>query len=362
MRSKRQSFGWTGKILLAVFSLIFLFASAASALGKKKKYTVTVEPVEATMAVGDTLLFTAVMTDEAGHEVDTAFVWSLTGREVGTIDGQGQFVALEPGVTTVIASVGKYAGRARVTVEGDRETGTSDCRIEIVPHDTVLVVGSSIQFEAIFLDRDGNAYDTTFTWELEDPAIGTIDASGFFTSTATGNSRLYAYSGDAVGRGHITVVRDTALWQWYKGLKVEVSPRDTVLDIGAGTGATAAVLQRDGYAGLAVADVRAREVLELQRDVLGHMARPGPVPQPRDEAAHHRHAERAHPEQRDPQQRMRCLAGMPAIRGQQAEAEQQQHRRRSRVDLMFAEDFQQPRQQRRAAAEQHQTDDIQRAP
>ena len=40
-----------------------------------------------------------------------------------------------------------------------------------------------------------------------------------------------------------------------------------------------------GAAGLAVADVRAGEVLELQGDVLGHVARPGPVPEPRDEAA-----------------------------------------------------------------------------
>ena len=40
-----------------------------------------------------------------------------------------------------------------------------------------------------------------------------------------------------------------------------------------------------GAAGLAVADVRAGEVLELQGDVLGHVAGPGPVAEPRDEPA-----------------------------------------------------------------------------
>ena len=36
-----------------------------------------------------------------------------------------------------------------------------------------------------------------------------------------------------------------------------------------------------GAAGLAVADVRAGEVLQLQRDVLGDVAGPGPVAEPR---------------------------------------------------------------------------------
>ena len=40
-----------------------------------------------------------------------------------------------------------------------------------------------------------------------------------------------------------------------------------------------------GAAGLAVADVRAGEVLELEGDVLGHVAGPGPVAEPRDEPA-----------------------------------------------------------------------------
>ena len=42
---------------------------------------------------------------------------------------------------------------------------------------------------------------------------------------------------------------------------------------------------RAGRARLAVADVGAGEVLELERDVLGDVAGPGPVAQPRDEAA-----------------------------------------------------------------------------
>ena len=40
-----------------------------------------------------------------------------------------------------------------------------------------------------------------------------------------------------------------------------------------------------GAAGLAVADVGAGEVLELERDVLRHVAGPGPLAEPRDEAA-----------------------------------------------------------------------------
>ena len=42
---------------------------------------------------------------------------------------------------------------------------------------------------------------------------------------------------------------------------------------------------RAGRAGLAVADVGAGEVLELERDVLGDVARPRPLAEPRDEAA-----------------------------------------------------------------------------
>ena len=77
-----------------------------------------------------------------------------------------------------------------------------------------------------------------------------------------------------------------------------VAGRDKVVDEGdgdlAGLGAdrllaelvdhvVAAALA--GAAGLAVADVRAGEVLQLEGDVLGDVAGPGPLPQPRDEAA-----------------------------------------------------------------------------
>ncbi len=84
-------------------------------------------------------------------------------------------------------------------------------------------------------------------------------------------------------------------------------------------------------------------------------------PEAGDESAHDRNAERAQPEQRQAQQRKRDLARVPAVSGQQAHRDQQQDPGRGRIDVVLAEDLQQPRQQRDAATEQHQADQVERS-
>ena len=75
----------------------------------------------------------------------------------------------------------------------------------------------------------------------------------------------------------------------------------------------------------------------------------------------HRDAERAHAKQREAQQRMRRLrARARRRRASRLSESEQQHGGRGDVEVVLAENLQQPRQQRRAGAEQDQADDVER--
>ena len=80
--------------------------------------SVVVSPAEGTIALGDTLRFTAEAFDENGHVVDGAvFAWSSGNPGVARVDDTGLVEGVAEGTARIRATAGEASGVAEVTVE-----------------------------------------------------------------------------------------------------------------------------------------------------------------------------------------------------------------------------------------------------
>ena len=204
--------------------------------GKKerpgKNYRVVVVPPDTTVVLGDTAGFSAYLVDADGTRKDTTFSWSLAGRDVGSISEDGVFAAARQGSAVVVATAGRLSGTAGVrVVDPDLRNGY---RVRILPPDTVLTIGQTLQMDAFLVDKNGAQKDTAFVWNVSDDRIGSIGREdGIFQAKRTGHVIVHARSGSLFGRAHIHVRLDSAGWEARKaGLHVVVTPGDTVTLVG----------------------------------------------------------------------------------------------------------------------------------
>ncbi len=77
-----------------------------------------VEPKEATVDVGQTQQFTAMVVDPTGTSIDVVVTWSVVPPRVATIDAMGKLTARDPGIATVTARAGMQTASAKVSVRG----------------------------------------------------------------------------------------------------------------------------------------------------------------------------------------------------------------------------------------------------
>lgn len=198
----------------------------------KKKIRVIVVPPDTTVLIGDTARFTAYLMDADGTRKDTTFSWSLAGKDIGSISEDGVFGAARPGSSVVVATAGRLSGTAGVrVVDPDLRNGY---RVRILPPDTVLTIGQTLQLDAFLVNRNGGQKDTSFVWNVSDDRIGSIGSEdGIFMAKRPGHVIVYAKCGSLFGRSHIHVRLDSAGWAARKaGLHVMVTPGDTFTFIG----------------------------------------------------------------------------------------------------------------------------------
>lgn len=240
MIKTRQIRLWFILFLLSLlgFSSVSLAQKNEKRKGKpnpKDKYEVVMTPPEAEILVGEECQFSAQVVDSVGNPVqfEGSFVWSLTGKNIGTIDTTGLFVGSEKGSARVVATIGRLSGKAKITVVEDRSNRRNKLRIFVIPRDTVVAAGDSVAFSAVLVDTSNIPIDTTFTWRVQNETVASIDTNGLFVAIAKGHTFVYASVGSLEGKAHVTILRDSTDWWYrYRGFKVRVEPRDTTVQIG----------------------------------------------------------------------------------------------------------------------------------
>lgn len=232
----------------ALFSSGLLFAQGGKGGDKDRpdrRTRIVVVPADTTVSVGDVAAFSATLIDAEGNRIDTTFQWSVTER-IGSISEDGVFLASRPGSGMAVASLGKLSGTAGIRVtEPDFK---QRWRVQILPKDTVVIVGQGVQFRARLVNREGEILDTAFVWDVSDPRVGIIDReTGAFTGLRSGPVTVSASVGRLVGRARVSVRLDSAGWAARRaGLHVEVEPRDTVTVIGGSIQFQATLLDSQG--------------------------------------------------------------------------------------------------------------------
>ncbi|MBI2578045.1 MAG: Ig-like domain-containing protein [Candidatus Wildermuthbacteria bacterium] len=83
--------------------------------------------------------------------------------------------------------------------------------ITVDPATKTLISDQTQQFTAAGIDQFGNPFETEFSWESSDPAVGAIDpATGMFTAKKAGTTTISATSGSAIGTAKVEVTEATA--------------------------------------------------------------------------------------------------------------------------------------------------------
>ena len=171
--------------------------------------TITVSLARASNLAGETQTFTAAGLDQNGGSIsiDPATFWSSSNTTVGTIDSAtGVFTALEPGITTIIATNGTGGtvfGMASATVIAPGNLGLTT--ITVSPSTASLAVNGTQTFTATALDQLGNIISAIFSWASSNPAVGTIDSTGKFTALSAGTTTITAANGTVSGSATVSV-------------------------------------------------------------------------------------------------------------------------------------------------------------
>lgn len=205
---------------LALAGLAMTMFTGCSATGVD---SIQISPTSQTLAVGQTVQFTA--TGTVGHgqhpssseDVTSLVSWSSSAPAIATISASGLATAISPGTTTITASMigfpGKISATATVTVTGSGvgNTGGNVAALSIIPAaQAVSSPGLTTQFIAIGTTSSGATENLTnqVAWTSSSPQIATIGSStGLATALAQGTVTITAiYSNSTTG----TAVTGTA--------------------------------------------------------------------------------------------------------------------------------------------------------
>jgi len=208
------------KLFVRTSSLLFLvllFTSIHQVFGQNPRRTrrIVIEPRSARVQVNDQIQFTASIIERNGSETDTVFNWSVDATGFGTIAEDGVFTAVERGRGYVYASAGDLSARAHVAVIDTARGDPRKCEwsyLEIIPADTMVIIGETVQFSVVLVDSNGAAHETTAEWELRGKQVGTLTETGMFTAEEKGVGLIRAFSDklNATTRILVAAAGDTA--------------------------------------------------------------------------------------------------------------------------------------------------------
>ncbi|MGB7212641.1 MAG: Ig-like domain-containing protein [Gemmatimonadales bacterium] len=164
---------------------------------------VRLEPsADTATALGDTLRFAAAVTDTRGLLLQGAdIVWSTPDSGIVRVRSDGTALAVGPGETSIIATVGHAVGKARVVVR------QAVAAVQLPSVDGLsLAQGSSLPLIARTLDGRGHAIaDRRPIWRVADTTVLSVDSTGRANGISPGTSRITATVDGLAAAASVTV-------------------------------------------------------------------------------------------------------------------------------------------------------------
>ncbi len=163
---------------------------------------VVVTPPTASLIVGSTVQFSAVVLDTAGNALSGRSVtWTSSNTGIASVSAAGLVTGVSAGSATLSATSGGKSGTATVTV-----TPVPVAAVSVTPATATLAVGGTVQLTATPQDSAGNPLSArTVAWSTSSSGVATVSTSGLVTGIAAGSATITATSGGKSGTATVTV-------------------------------------------------------------------------------------------------------------------------------------------------------------
>jgi hypothetical protein len=173
---------------------------------------IMISPGEVELKVGESILFSALYVDMDSTEIDTSATWAVTPDSLGSMLQTGWFEAERVGEGFISALLDTLADTVKVLIVDEKNDTVSyeNQNLVIVPSDTLINVGSQVQFRAQYKDTAGALVDTSVLWSLDGMPVAEIDTAGVLTATEVGFVVVRANLEDRVGTAYVVIVDSTA--------------------------------------------------------------------------------------------------------------------------------------------------------
>jgi uncharacterized protein YjdB len=183
-------------------------ADAPVAIAKAPVASVTVSPGAPSVAIANTVQFTASTLDASGNALSGRTIsWSSSNTAVATISAAGVAGGVTAGTVTITATSEGVSGHTTLTV-----TTTAPPPPPPVATVTVSLGASSVtagqgtQATAVLKDAGGNVLTgRIISWSSSNTAAATVNAGGAVTSLAAGTAKITATSEGKSGFATLTV-------------------------------------------------------------------------------------------------------------------------------------------------------------
>ena len=154
---------------------------------------------------GQQLKFSAIGYDEAGNKLDaTPSAWYATPFDLAYADEQGAVTFVQPGEVRIGALINGRSGFVSISVKPQ-----AVARIEIKAPSTPIPVGTGVPLSVVTRMANGDPRtDVQVMWSSSNPALATVDESGFVTGTGPGSATIQAAAGNVKAVVTIDVIRN----------------------------------------------------------------------------------------------------------------------------------------------------------
>ena len=190
-------------LLIAIALLLPVNALAQNSTSTVTNVQVTASAKEAEL--GQIVKLTVVATDASGKVVNEQPSTYFAGPfDIAAVDDKGNVKLFGTGEVTVGAIVGGKSGLTTLMVKAP---GVKS--VEIVPIKTPLVVGGSVQLDAVTRIFNGDPRTgVPVNWTSDNAQVARVDAGGVVTGIGPGKATITANAGPASATTAITVVNN----------------------------------------------------------------------------------------------------------------------------------------------------------
>lgn len=180
----------------AIILPLFFFGCTEKISNPQNVTSVTLNPTESTLEIGESLTLTATVLPE--DAADPSLTWSSSDMNVATVSDKGVVTALNAGTAIITAKAnsidesakGPFSATCTVTVVKAEDPEKKVTSVTLSPTESTLEIGGTMSLTATVLPED--ATDPSLTWSSSDESVAVVSDKGVVTAVNAGNATITA--------------------------------------------------------------------------------------------------------------------------------------------------------------------------